>query len=42
MYKGARRASAGPSAGAGGRAPGAGAGKEDEVIDTEYVDSEKK
>lgn len=39
MYKGAPEPSAGPSSGA---EPGAGAGKEDEVIDTEYVDSEKK
>ncbi len=41
MYKSAPESSAGPSAGASGAAPGAGAGKEDEVIDTEYVDSEK-
>ena len=43
MYKGA--AEAGASADAGGPAsePGAsGSSKEDEVIDAEYVDSEKK
>jgi len=39
MYKSAPEPSAGPSSGAG---PSAGPGKEDEVIDTEYVDSEKK
>ncbi len=41
MYKGAPEPSAGPSGSASG-APGAGPGKEEEVIDTEYVDSEKK
>ncbi len=39
MYKGAPEPSAGTAPGTG---PDAGAGKEDEVIDTEYVDSEKK
>ncbi len=47
VYRGASQASAGgaasgsPDAGAGSSATG-GAGKEDEVIDTEYVDTEKK
>jgi hypothetical protein len=47
VYQGASQASAGgaasgsPDAGAGSSATG-GAGKEDEVIDTEYVDTEKK
>jgi len=38
MYKGAPEPSSGPTDGA----PGAAAGKEEDVIDTEYVDSEKK
>jgi molecular chaperone DnaK len=41
MYKSAPESSGGPSAGTSGAAPGTGSGKEDEVIDTEYVDSEK-
>jgi molecular chaperone DnaK len=40
MYRGASEPSAGPSAGAPG-SPADGSGKEDEVIDTEYVDTEK-
>jgi molecular chaperone DnaK len=40
MYKGAAQPEAGPAAGAPSSAPGA--GKEDEVIDAEYVDTEKK
>jgi len=39
MYKSAPEPSAGSSSGGG---PSAAPGKEDEVIDTEYVDSEKK
>jgi molecular chaperone DnaK len=42
MYRNASQASS-PGSGAGGSPPpGGGSGKEDEVIDTEYVDSEKK
>jgi molecular chaperone DnaK len=43
MYRGATASSGGSDAGAqaSGSASGSGAGKEDEVIDTEYVDTEK-
>jgi molecular chaperone DnaK len=42
MYKGAAEASGGSADPAGPSASGSGAAKEDEVIDAEYVDSEKK
>jgi hypothetical protein len=42
MYKGAAEASGGGADPAGPSASGSGAAKEDEVIDAEYVDSDKK
>jgi len=42
MYRNASQASSSGSGTGGSPPPGGGSGKEDEVIDTEYVDSEKK
>jgi molecular chaperone DnaK len=42
MYRNASQASSSGSGAGGSPPPGGGSGKEDEVIDTEYVDTEKK